>query len=283
MNTTKNAQTANEGTILVVGGTGKTGRRVVERLAARGLPVRVGSRTARPAFDWEDPSTWEPAMRGARAVYLVYPTDLAFPGVAERVRACAAVAASSGVRRLVLLSGRGEEGARQSEQGVRQCGVPFTIIRASWFSQNFSEGFLRDGVLAGAIALPSAQNPGVTEPFVDTDDVADVAVAALTEDGHAGKTYELTGPRLIGFEAAAAEIGRATGRQIRYLPLTGAEFAAAAQLPPQFEPLTELLTGILDGHNSEVTDGVQQVLGRPARDFSDYVRDAAAAGALPRA
>jgi uncharacterized protein YbjT (DUF2867 family) len=269
------------GAVLVLGGTGKTGRRIAERLTALGVTVRVGSRSARPAFDWAEPATWAGALQGMDAAYVVYHSDLAFPGAADQIRAFARQAVDSGVRRLVLLSGRGEEGARLSEAAARESGADLTVVRASWFAQNFSEGFLQDAVMTGALALPSAANPDIKEPFVDVDDVAEVAVASLMDPRHIGATHELTGPRLLTFAEAANEIAAVTGRPIQYLPLTVEDWRAAASssLPPGYlDPLTELLTSILDGHNGYLDDGVARVLGRPARDFGDYVRQAAATG-----
>jgi uncharacterized protein YbjT (DUF2867 family) len=266
--------------ILVIGGTGKTGRRVAERLTARGVPVRIGSREAAPPFDWEDQATWGPALQGARAAYVSYYPDIAVPGAPETILALTDAALRSGVRRLVLLSGRGEEEAQRSERMLQESGADWTIVRCSWFAQNFSEGYLRDPILAGEMALPAGDVP---EPFVDADDIADVAVAALTEDGHSGQVYELTGPRALTFAEAVGEIARATGRDVRYAQLPMAEYAAAMRSYDVPEDVIALLgylfTEVLDGRNCAVTDGVQRALGRPARDFADFARDAAAAGA----
>jgi len=222
---------------LVLGGTGKTGRRVAERLAERGLLVRIGSRSGEPPFDWDKPDTWATALDGVSAAYVSYYPDLAIPGAPEAVRSFTELAVESGVQRLVLLSGRGEEEAQSAEQAVREvgeeAGVEWTIVRCAWFMQNFDENFLLEPILAGEVALPSGNVP---EPFVDADDIADVAVAALTEDGHAGEIYELTGPRLLTMEEAVSEISRATGRQIRFVPVTLDEFVGAAygDVPPEF-------------------------------------------------
>jgi uncharacterized protein YbjT (DUF2867 family) len=265
--------------IAVLGGTGTTGRRVVERLERLGHPVRVGSRRGTPAFDWDDPSTWDAALEGVGVAYLAYSPDVSFPGAAEAVAGVAAAAVRHGVRRLVLLSGRGEEDAWPAERAVREAGAEWTVLRCSWFAQNFSEHFLLEPVLAGEIALPAAD---VAEPFLDVDDLADVAVAALTEDGHTGRTYELTGPRLLTFTDVAAELTRATGRPIRYVPMTAEAYAGAAAgwgVPVEdVAALTDLFTRVLDGHNAFVCDDVRHVLGRPARDFADYARTAAATG-----
>ncbi|WP_020580354.1 NAD(P)H-binding protein [Actinopolymorpha alba] len=272
--------TANtHGKILVLGGTGKTGSRVVRRLEARGLPVRVGSRSAEPPFDWEDQSTWAPALRDVTSVYVAYYPDLASPGASPTIRSFTQAAVDSGVRRMVLLAGRGEEEAEACEQHVRDSGVEWTILRAAWFAQNFGESFLVEPVLAGEVALPVGD---VGEPFVDAEDIADVAVAALTEDGHAGQLYELTGPRSLTFADAIGEIATATGRPIRFVPVSVDEYAAALTqhgVPPEYiQLLTYLFTTVLDGRNTHVVNDVERVLGRPARDVSAYVRAAAEAG-----
>jgi uncharacterized protein YbjT (DUF2867 family) len=267
-------------TTLVLGGTGKTGRRVVERLSARNLPVRVGSRSGAPRFDWENPATWPAALRDVGAVYVSYYPDLAAPGATDAIRAFTELAANRGVPRLVLLSGRGEPEAQRCEQLVRDAGPEWTVVRASWFCQNFSENYLLDALLGGTVALPAGN---VGEPFVDADDIADVAVAALTEDGHTGRIYEVTGPRLWTFAEAVAEIARETQRNIRYVEVSIEEYASAlesAGLPPAFVSLiTYLFTEVLDGRNARVADGIRRALGRPPRDFTEYVRDTAATGA----
>ena len=268
---------------LVLGGTGKTGRRVAERLAERGLLVRIGSRSAEPPFDWEKPDTWATALDGVSAAYVSYYPDLAIPGAPEAVRAFAQLAARNGVRRLVLLSGLGEEEAQSAEQALREvgeeAGVEWTIVRCAWFMQNFDENYLLEPILAGEVALPSGNVP---EPFLDAGDIADVAVAALTEDGHAGQLYELTGPRLLTMEQAVGEISRATGREIRFVPVTLEEYEsvlAEADVPPEFLSfLTYLFGTVLDGHNASTTDGVRRALGREPKDFADYARNAAATG-----
>ncbi len=269
----------NKDLTLVIGGTGKTGRRVAERLAQRGLPFRLGSRSATLPFDWEKPETWAPALEGVGAAYITYYPDLMAPGAVERVRGFSALAAQSGVERLVLLSGRGEPAAQQAEQAVRESGTDWTLLRASWFAQNFSENFFVEGLQAGALALPADD---VAEPFVDAEDIADAAVAALTEDGHAGQLYELTGPRLLTFAEATAEIARACGRDLRYQQVPAADFAAgmeAAAVPGGFIDLVmELFTTVLDGRNAHLADGVQRALGRPPRDFADYARETATTG-----
>lgn len=265
-------------TTLVIGGTGKTGRRLTQRLAARGLPVRVGSRVGTPPFDWRQPHTWATALEDVTAIYLTYQPDIGYPGAAEAIHALADTAVDAGVRRMVLLSGRGSEEALPAEQAVRDSGAEWTILRCSWFCQNFDEGFLLEPVRAGVLALPAGD---MVEPFVDADDIAEVALAALTDDRHAGVTYELSGPRLLSFADAAEEIGAAAGRPIHYRPITKNQFASAlAETMPAEEVafLADLLTKELDGRNAHLTHGVQRALGREPSDFADYARLAASTG-----
>ncbi|WP_331735015.1 NAD(P)H-binding protein (plasmid) [Streptomyces sp. NBC_00597] len=260
---------------LVIGGNGKTGRRVAQKLDLLGIPVRIGSRTGAPAFDWNAPVTWEPALEGVDRVYVTYYPDLAFPGAAEQIGAFSEAAVAAGARRLVLLSGRGEEAAQRAEESLKASGADWTVVRSSWFAQNFDEGFFVESVRAGEIALPTAD---AVEAFVDTDDIADVVVAALTDDRHIGRTYELSGPRLISFTDAAAELSKATGRAIAYVPVSNEEYRAVLRengLPHEF---ADLFTMILDGRNAHLVHGVEEALGRAPRDFADYAREAAATG-----
>jgi len=259
-------------TVLVLGGTGKTGRRVVERLEARSVPMRIGSRSGKPPFDWGDEATWEPALRDVGSVYLTYYPDLAVPGSVEAVHSFTKLATRSGVRRLVLLSGRGEPEAERAERVVQEAGVQWTILRSTWFMQNFSEDYMLEHVLSGEIRLPAGDVP---TPFLDADDIADVAVAALTEEGHAGQLYELTGPRSLTFAEAA-------GREVRYVPVSLEEHAAEAAehgVPAEVvELLTYLFSEVVDGRNANTTAGVRLALGREPKDFTDYAREAAATG-----
>lgn len=264
------------GTILVIGGTGKTGRRVAERLTERGVSVRIGSRSGNPAFDWDDTGTWVAALAGITKAYVTYYPDLAFPGVSELIARFAAAAAASGVEKIVLLSGRGEEGAVASEESIKESGIAWTIVRCNWFNQNFNESFFLGPVLDGTISIPAGD---AVEPFVDADDIADVAVAALTEQGHDGEVYELSGPRLLGFSDVALELSAATGREIIYSPVTAGEYEAILAKEGLPRDFVDLFTLILDGRNASLTDGVQRALGREPKDFGEFAREAAAAGA----
>lgn len=269
--------------ILVIGATGKTGRRVADILQAQGREVRRGSRRSVTPFDWHRPETWLPALEGAGAAYVSYFPDLAYPGAVEAIATLTQTAKRAGVGKLVLLSGRGERHAEACEAIVRDSGLRYTLVRAAWFAQNFSEGYLRDAVLQGGVALPAGD---VREPLVDVDDIAAVAAAALTDDRHAGKLYDVTGPRLLSFTEAASILSAATGRTVRYQSLTFAQFRAA-MLPVGGAEIADVITAIcrevLDGRNAHLGTGVQDALGRPARDFADVCQAAAAEGAWAEA
>ena len=145
--------------------------------------------------------------------------------------------------------------------------------------QNFSESFFPDGIRAGEVVFPADK---VVEPFVDADDIADIVAKALSEKGHIGEIYEVTGPRLMTFAEATGEIARATRRDISYVPVDLDAYVATMRdlgVPDDEIQLLEYLIGdVLDGRNESMTDGVQRALGRAPRDFADYARDAAATG-----
>lgn len=265
--------------VLVLGGTGKVGRRIAARLTDRGLPVRIGARTAAPAFDWNNPATWRKVINGVQNVFISYAPDIAVPGAPQAVAEFTQQAAAQGVARVVLLSGRGEPEAEAAERLVQDGPLPWTILRCSWFAQNFSEDFLLDPVLGGEVALPV---DGVTEPFLDCDDIAEVATEALLDDRHAGQVYELTGPRLLTFGDAIGEIARAAKRPIRFTAIPLEEFtaglAAAGLSRDEVSLVSYLFATVLDGRNSSLTNGVERALGRPPRDFADYARETAKTG-----
>ncbi|MFB6836236.1 NmrA family NAD(P)-binding protein [Streptomyces sp. NPDC056361] len=268
--------------ILVLGGTGKTGRRVLSRLRQRGYEVRAASRKGAARFDWNDENTWEPVLDGVGAAYLV---DSMQSDAGTSMSAFGKLAAARGVERLVLLSHRdwvvpeGEE-KLPCERAVRESGAEWTLLKPAWFAQNFSEDpFFRGQLVDGEVVWSAGAG---TEPFVDVEDIADVAVAALTEDGHGGQAYELSGPRLLSLDEVADEIARATGRVIAYRPVPPDDFTAYAArqgLPEDFTALLNTLFGWI-GENRFATlgDGVQRALGREPRDFADYVRVTAATG-----
>ena len=265
--------------ILVVGATGKTGARVAAKLQKKGILVRRGSRSSDTPFDWENPATWAPALSGVAKAYVTYFPDLAFPGAVGKLEAFTKVAAASGLKHIVLLSGRGEHHARLGEEVIRTSGIPFTIVRSAWFAQNFSEGYLRDPILGGVLPMPGGD---IAEPIIDIDDIADVAAAALTQTGHLGELYEVTGPRLMTFAEMAVVLAKATGRQIQHIPITFEDFhanVAAAGDTFVADVFTAIARETLDGRNAHVTNGVERALGRKPRDFTAFAAAAAAEGA----
>lgn len=265
--------------ILVVGSTGKTGSRVAAKLEDKGLPVRHGARRSETPFDWEDQNTWAPALMGISKAYVTCFPDLAFPGAIEKLEAFTKVALGTGLEHIVLLSGRGEHFASLGEEVIRNSGIGFTIVRSAWFAQNFSEGYLRDPILGGVLPMPGGD---IAEPIIDIDDIADVVVAALTEDGHLGKRYEVTGPRLMTFAEMAEVLTATLGRPIRHLPITFEDFHAnVAASGDTFVAgvFTSIARETLDGRNAYTSDGVERALGRKPRDFAAFAQTAMGAGA----
>ncbi|BCQ27736.1 NAD(P)H-binding protein (plasmid) [Caballeronia sp. NK8] len=265
--------------ILVLGTNGKTGRRVAERLRAQGLDVRGCARSTRPRFDWNDRATWGDALAGVKRAYITYQPDLAIPGALDTVSAFFDAARASGIERIVLLSGRGEEEAQAAEEALQRSGAIWTILRCSWFMQNFSESFLLDPIREGTLALPVGD---IKEPFVDAEDIADVAVAALTQPGHENRLYELTGPRAISFAEALECIGQASRRNLRLVAAPADAFRAglleAGVSTEETDLILYLFTTVLDGRNEKPVDGVRLALDREARSFEDYARRTAASG-----
>lgn len=268
---------------LIIGKNAKTGQRVDQRMQALGYLTRGVSRATSPAFDWEDPSTWREALEGTGSAYITFYPDLAIPAAERTIRDFTALARDVGLSHLVLLSGRGESGAERAEQVLMNSGLDWNVVRASWFMQNFSEGFMIEGILAGELVLPAGD---VAEPFIDVDDIADVAVAALTRPELRNRLFEVTGPRALTFAQCASEISRAVGYPVRYSRIGIDEFIEVLReqgLPEEtLWLMRELFTAVFDGRNSAPTRGVEEALGRPATDFSDYVRKVVSAGAWHR-
>ncbi|MET7452066.1 NAD(P)H-binding protein [Streptomyces sp. NPDC005574] len=267
-------------TLVVTGASGRTGRRVAESARAAGWTVRPASRAH--GFDWQDASTWVGTLRGADAAYLVFPSDVGGPDAARGIGLLAHEAVGIGVRRLVLLSSRGEERARPTEEALRESGADWTVLRAAWFMQNFSEGPLLEGLRrSGELVFPGG---AVREPFIDVRDVADVVVAVLTAgDRYLGQGLAVSGPRLLSFGDAVAEIAAATGRELTYRAVSarrhGDDLAGSGVPVVEADHLVELFESLLDGRNAYLSsDAVREALGRPPRDFTDFARQAAAAG-----
>jgi uncharacterized protein YbjT (DUF2867 family) len=277
--TTDQDHTAPHRHVLVLGATGKTGRRVATGLVEHGVRVHHGSRSATPPFDWNDESGWDACLEGVDAAYVSYAPDLAMPGATDAIAAFVDRARDHGLTHLVLLSGRGEPEAEACEAIVQESGMAWTVVRASWFMQNFSEGAFTPMVREGRITLPAGE---IAEPFVDIDDLAAVALAALTEPGHAGRIYEVTGPRALTFAQVAEELSRATGREIVHVEVPHETFIDGVKgsgAPQEVAWMLDyLFSTVLDGRNSAVVDGVERALGRPPRDLSTWARETAATG-----
>lgn len=275
--------------ILVTGATGKSGRRVVRQLRTKGLTVRAAARNGEHLFDWTDSGTWDAALQDVRAVYIVQldGTMLVRPFIERAVQ--------HGVRRVVLASGRGIDnpdyaqdsggmlpGLLDSEAAVRESGLEWTISRPGWFAQNFSEGFFADAVRAGELRLPAGDGAA---SFIDAEDIAAVAVAALTEDHHTGHTYELSGPRAVTLAEAAAMISEATGREIRYTPIRVEDYVAElvqqGTPPADAEAFADVIEPLRKGTDAYVSDGVQRALRRPPRTFTEFATSTATQGGWP--
>ena len=266
--------------ILVIGGTGKTGRRIAEGLSEQGHEVRIGSRSATPAFNWDNPVTYAEALKGMDRAYISYYPDLAVPGAKKAIQKLTEEALKAGLEKVVLLSGKGETEAEACEEIVADSGLNYTLVRASWFDQNFSESFLLDPIIAGHVALPM---PEAQIPFVDADDIADVAVKVLTDDSYNGQTITVTGPEKLTFEQVITEIGQGANRKIQFQAISLEEYSAgmkAAGIPDDYIWLfTYLFKEVLGNpDNQEVSNDVERVLGRKATSFKQYVEKTAPSG-----
>ena len=271
MNSISNNITSSN-TIAIVGASGKTGARVLGRLDSMGLKTRGLARSTKIPFDWADQATWAKALDGVNSVYVTYYPDLAVPRAASDIRAFVDVCKAQGLEHIVLLSGRGEQGAERAEDIVINSGLDWSIVRASWFMQNFSESFMLDGIQAGELVLPT---PYADEPFIDVNDIADLAVAVLTRPDLKNKLFEITGPEVISFANCVQAISKAVERNITFTTLPVEAYLAAAKSEGLDEEiawlLNELFANVLDGRNESTTDTIERVLGRPARSFEDYV------------
>ncbi|MEX0330604.1 MAG: NmrA family NAD(P)-binding protein [Puniceicoccaceae bacterium] len=277
-NTTQTNKDQIDPTVLVIGAKGKTGRHVAGKLRAANINVKAASRSDETHFDWDDISTWAPALSGTTGAYITVYPDLSFPGVADKIEAFAKLAVELGTKRLVLLSGRGEEGARDAENRLKNSGAEWVIVRCSVFNQNFSESF-QEAIKHGHLSMPVGE---IQEPFIDTEDIADVAVAAFLDEKHIGQVYELSGPRLLSMEDVARDLTNALGRPVVFKSVSVEAYAQELVQHGFSEeeslPVAELIADVLDGRNAYLVDGVQLALGRAPKDFADYARDAATAG-----
>ena len=269
--------------ILIVGKHAKTGWRVDRLLQEQGIETRAVSRSTSPAFDWEDQGTWQAAMQGTRSAYITYHPDLAIPAAEQAIKDFVELAKRSGLEHLVLLSGRGEDGARRAELVLENSGLDWNVVRANWFMQNFSENFMIEGILNGELMLPAGDIP---EPFVDVDDIAEVAVAVLTRPELRNRVFEVSGPRAMYFAECVEEISKAVGYSIKYTQVPVDAFVEGMRQTGAPDNLLwlmrELFTVVLDGRNVQPTHGIEEALGRPATDFRSYVQKALKSGAWDR-
>lgn len=265
--------------IAVFGATGKTGARVITQLQQLGYSPLARSRKSEITFDWQDRTTWSAALEGVDSAYVTYYPDLAVPQAKDDMEVFVAMAKAQGIKHLVLLSGRGEDGAKQAEDVVRNSGMEWNIVRASWFMQNFSESFMADGLRDGHLVLP--QHSAI-EPFIDVEDIAEVAVAALTRPDLRNQLLEITGPALLSFTDCVETISQAAERQIGFQTVPTHAYISAAKAEGLTEDMAwliqELFDNVLDGRNQWTTDTVEKVLGRPAKSFQQYVEDTAPSG-----
>ncbi|CAL2079004.1 NAD(P)H-binding protein [Tenacibaculum sp. 190524A05c] len=266
--------------ILVIGGTGKTGRRVVEQLKNKGIEPRIGARSAATAFDWNDKSTWEKTLEGIERMYVTYYPDLAVPGAKEAVESLTYLAKELGVKKMVLLSGKGEAEAEACEAIVANSGLDYTIVRASWFNQNWSESFFLDSILSGDVALPMSD---ILIPFVDANDIAEVASEVLMNDNYNGQIVEVTGPELITFKDVVSTIGLATHKKFNFHEITLEQYLDGmrkAQIPADVVWLIEyLFSNVLTNPNNQlISTDIEKVLGRKAKTFTEYAVETAKTG-----
>lgn len=266
--------------ILVIGGTGKTGHRVVEGLNKLNHHVRIGSRNSEIPFDWEDPSTYAPALKGMDRAYIVYYPDLAVPGAKEAIQTLTEIALKEGLEKVVLLSGKGETEAEACEEIVVNSGLNYTLVRASWFNQNFSESFFLEPILAGHVALPMSET---LIPFVDVNDIADVVTKVLLDDAFNNQTITITGPVRLTLKEAVAFIAKSADREIQFQAISIEEYAEgmkAAGLPDDYVWLFSYLFKEVLGNqeNQVVSHDIETVLGRKARSFDEYTEKTAKTG-----
>ncbi len=265
--------------VLIVGSNGKTGSRVRARLQSVGVSTVGASRSTTPAFDWADASNWDDVLQGVGAAYLTYHPDLSVPQAEGHIQHFCQIAKAAGVRHIVLLSGRGEEGASRAEQALRNSGIAWNIVQASWFAQNFSENFMLEAILNGELVVPEGT---AREPFIDIDDLADVVVATLLEPGLHNRLFEVTGPEAISFADCVAHISDALGRRVQLCEVSMDEYVGAlkTQQVPDYliELLQALFADLFDGRNAHTASGVREALGRPATNFRTYAHKAAASG-----
>ncbi|MGE8552636.1 MAG: NAD(P)H-binding protein [Chryseobacterium jejuense] len=264
--------------ILVIGGGGKNGRRVVNKLKNLGLQVLFTTRIKEDVkegvvfFDWNDPSTYHPVLQDVEKVYIVHP-DTSMPGAYEQIEELVNNMVKQSVSKAVLLSGRGQESVEKCEEILKDSSLEWVIIRSAWFSQNFNEGHFLQGIKTGEVVFLSG---AVTEPFVDLDDLSDVVVETILHKIHNGKVYEVTGEELLTFKDAVEMIGQYLGYPVKYILLNKDEYLdmlKQAGLPDDMaKHFVWTFSEILDGRNQNIGDGIHKVLGRKPKTFSEFIK-----------
>ncbi|WP_298936387.1 ergot alkaloid biosynthesis protein [uncultured Ruegeria sp.] len=267
-------------TILVTGGTGKTGSRVVEQLKRKGVSPRVGTRSPKgeneARFDWKDPSTFAGAFEGVAAVYLVAPTDTVDSLGAMQPGLEAALA--SGVTRFVLLSASSlEEGGPMMgavHAWLRANAPEWAVLRPTWFMQNFSEQQHRDPIRDES-AIYTATDDGRIG-FIDANDIAASATAILTAPSVDNTDYILTGPEATSYDVVAETLSNQLGRQVIHHRMTVDELAERHQklgLPQEYAKTLAAMDGaIAGGSEDRVTDHVFHLTGRAPTSLTEFVR-----------
>lgn len=266
--------------ILIIGGTGKTGRRIVDQLKSKGFEPRIGSRSASPSFDWSNKDSWVSSLEGIERLYISYYPDLAVPGAKDAIRSLTYLAKEMGVKKIVLLSGKGEAEAEACEQIVMQSGVDYTIVRASWFNQNWSESFFLGSILSNEVALPMSE---VLIPFVDANDIAEVATTVLLDNTYNGQIVEVTGPELITFKDAVDIISKVSNRRLEFYAISLEQYIDGMkqlQVPDDVVWLIEYLFShvLTNPDNQTISNDVNRILGRPAKSFLQYAEETADTG-----
>ncbi len=265
--------------VLVTAPNSKTGKQVVKLLEKENIPFRAASRSTSPSFDWEDEKTWSPAMSGTNAIYAVIPPNLAFADMPVRFKTFLKHCEAEQIKRIVLLSGRGEEEASRIEDIALSSTIPTTVLRASWFAQNFSEGYFVEGVANGLLALPSKL---VREPFIDTRDIAKAAAFALKDTSSNDNIYELTGPELLSFEDVANKFTKHLDQPVTFVYVPLEDYLNELQqfgVPSDEIELTRFLFDeLLDGRNAYTTSDLNLLLGEQGTSFEQFIQHTKSSG-----
>ena len=259
--------------VLVTAPNSKTGKQVVKLLKRENIPFRAASRSTSVPFDWENEKTWASAISGAHAVYVVIPPNLAFADMPQRLKAFLTYCEAVRVRRIILLSGRGEDEAAKIEEVALSNAIPTTVLRASWFAQNFSEGYFVEGVVNGQLAIPSKL---VREPFIDTRDIAKAVVFALKDKSSNNYVFELTGPELLSFEDVAKKFTKHLDQSVTYVYMPIEDYInQLLQFGVSTDEidLTRFLFGeLLDGRNAYTTSDLSLLLGEQGTSFEQFIQ-----------